>query len=354
MIKDLVIIEIASVLAGPSVGMFFSELGASVTKIENKLSGGDITRSWKLPNESKQNNNSAYFSSVNYHKTHLFFNLKDKTDYDKTICLIKSADILIVNFKKGDDLKLGLDYQSLKQINPKLIYASINGFGADSDRVAYDLILQAETGFMSMNGTRNSGPIKMPVALIDVLAGHQLKEGILLALINRSKTNNGSKVEVSLYDSAIASLANQASNYLMANHIAQPLGSLHPNIAPYGELFETKDKYTITFAIGSNKQFKSLLEGLKLTEIKSDIRFIDNISRVKNREVLQKLLKSNINQFTKLDLLNYCHSHFIPAAEIKNMKAVFENKQSQNLILEETVNGQLTKRVKTVAFKITS
>ncbi len=350
--EGLKVVEIASVLAGPAVGMFFSELGAEVIKIEHKLIGGDVTRSWKLPNESKESNVSAYFSSVNYKKKYEFRNFKDFTDLEYVVDLVKEADILITNFKKGDDFKFGLDYTSLKSLNPGLIYAAISGFGTDSDRVAYDLILQAETGYMSMNGTSDSGPVKMPVALIDVLAAHQLKEGILIALINRMKDGLGTKVDVSLYNAAVCSLANQASNWLMAQHIAQPIGSLHPNIAPYGELFLTKDKVQITFAIGSNKQFGALMEYLDLAQFITDKRFISNKDRVNNRTELKTLLEERISGLNAEDILDHAHLNYIPAAEIKNMKTVFEDKKSQQLILKETISGIPTSRVSTVAFKL--
>src|ERR1035437_2769189 len=178
--KDLKVVELAGVLAGPSVGLFFAELGAEVIKIENKKTGGDVTRSWKLPEEDKNSDVSAYFLSVNFLKKHLFLDLNAESDYKKCIAQIKNADIVIVNYKKGDDKKLKLDYATLKKINSKLIYASINGFSDTDERVAYDLILQAESGFMSVNGTPESGPLKMPVALIDIIAAHHLKEAILL------------------------------------------------------------------------------------------------------------------------------------------------------------------------------
>jgi crotonobetainyl-CoA:carnitine CoA-transferase CaiB-like acyl-CoA transferase len=237
-IKELTVIELSTVLAGPSVGMFFAELGAKVIKIEHPTIP-DVTRSWKLPYEQHDVPVSAYFSSVNYGKSYLTLNLLDTDDYSNFIELIKNADILLTNFKRGDDHKLGIETKKLQQLNKRLIIGKISGFGEESDRVAYDLILQAETGFMSMNGTTDSGPVKMPVALIDILAGHQLKEGILLALMDRQLTGKGSEVSVSLYDAAVCSLANQASNFLMTGHIAKRMGSLHPNIAPYGELFQT-------------------------------------------------------------------------------------------------------------------
>lgn len=349
-IKDLKIVELASVLAGPSVGMFFAELGATVIKIENKKTQGDVTRTWKLPTENSQSI-SAYFASINYGKKHLFLDLTNPHDFQNVMQLIQEADVLITNFKKGDDIKFKLDYQSLKAQHPSLIYGAITGFGSDSDRVAYDLILQAETGFMSMNGTPESGPVKMPVAMIDVLAAHQLKEGILIALLSRKK-HQGAFVSVSLFDAAIASLVNQASNYLMVGHIAQPIGSLHPNIAPYGEIFITKDAAKITFAIGSDKQFKLLMEHLGLEKVLENKAFFNNAARVKNRIELGAIMQEEISKYKSADLLNYCHTHFIPSGEIKDLRKVFESPLAKTQIIESTIENQPIKVVKSVAFKI--
>lgn len=349
----LKVIEIASVLAGPSVGLFFAELGATVIKVENKRTGGDVTRSWKLPSEDASSQTSAYFSSVNWNKKSLFMDLENTVDYENLLALLKTADILIVNFKKGDAKKFNLDYSSLQQQNPQLIYGEITGFGTESDRVAYDLILQAESGFMSMNGTPSSGPVKMPVALIDLLAGHQLKAGILTALYQRdTQLKKGAYVSVSLYEAAIASLANQATNWLMGHHIAQRIGSTHPNIAPYGELFTTKDNVTITFAIGSNKQFSQLCETLKISEIAKHPDFIQNTNRIANRKALAQHLQQAVKTFLSEDLLTELKLRFVPVAKIKNMKEVFESDAAQSLILEEEVNGRLTKRVKSVVFDL--
>src|ERR1700756_1614855 len=268
--KGLKVVELASVLAGPSVGLFFAELGAEVIKIENKKTGGDVTRSWKLPTEDKTSDMSAYFLAVNFLKKHLFLDVRNNEDYTKCITQIKKADIVIVNYKKGDDKKLKLDYATLKKINPTLIYAGIQGFSDKDERVAYDLILQAESGFMSMNGTTESGPLKMPVALIDIFSAHHVKEAVLMALLKRAKTNKGSFISVSLFDVAVSSLANQATNWLIANHLPQRTGSLHPNIAPYGEIFQTKDGHTVTFAIGSDAQFKKLCSILQVPDLSAD------------------------------------------------------------------------------------
>lgn len=352
MLSKLKVIELASVLAGPDVGMFFSEMGAEVIKIENKLVGGDVTRNWKSPPEDKSAKVSAYYSSVNWNKKSLFLNLKDKDDKQQVYDLIASADVVITNFKPGDDKKLEMDYHTLKTYNPTLIYGAINGYGSKSNRAAYDVVLQAETGFMFMNGTSSSGPIKMPVALIDVLAAHQLKEGLLLALLKKEQENKGSLVEVSLYDSAISSLKNQATNWLMNNLIPQPIGSLHPNIAPYGETFETIDNKLVVLAIGNNKHFKLLLKVLKADELFENELFENNQARVINRASLSKELALYFKKYTKANLLKNFIKNGVPAGAINNLEEVFEQESAQNLILEELIDGIDTKRVKTAVFKI--
>lgn len=350
-LRKLKVVELAGVLAGPSVGMFFAELGAEVLKVENKKNNGDVTRSWKLPSESKDNKVSAYFSSVNYKKRYLWADFNDAEDFQKVQNELSVADIVIANFKKGDAEKFKLDYKTLSAKNPKLIYGEISGFGEDSDRVAYDLILQAESGFMFMNGTPDSGPVKMPVALIDILAGHQLKEGILLALLERTQTQKGCRVHVSLFDSALASLANQASNYLMQNHIPQPIGSKHPNIAPYGEIFETADDVKITFAIGSDAQFAKLCEVLKVDLINHS-EFATNPDRVKNRVHLETLLKPEIKKFEAQKLIGELHKKHVPVAEIKSLDKVFQSSKAQLMLRSEIIDGIETIRVSGNAFKI--
>lgn len=352
MLKDLVVIELAGVLAGPDVGMFFAELGAKVIKIENKLTSGDVTRTWKLPTENQESKVSAYFSSVNWNKQYLFVDLKQQQEQIKIHELVKKADIIITNFKRGDDVKLKMDYKTLRKINPQLIYGAITGFGSNSDRIAFDVVLQAETGFMSMNGTKQSGALKMPVALIDVLAAHQLKQGLLLALLKKEKQQKGSFVEVSLFDAAISALKNQASNWLMNNYIPETTGSLHPNIAPYGEIFTTKDNKLIVLAIGSDGQFGKLLDLLGADRIKSSTKYKTNPLRVKNRELLAKELIPFFKQYNRKPLMDLLIENNIPAGAIKNLKEVFETDDAKQLINKESINGIKTKRVKTAVFKI--
>lgn len=351
MFKDLKIVELASVLAGPLVGTFFSELGAQVLKIENKTTGGDVTRNWRLPSENKEAI-SAYYAAANFNKKVLMLDLKQKEDYEIALEEIKTADIVIANFKSGDAEKLNLDYKSLKKHNENIVYGEITGYGADEKRAAFDVVLQAETGFMYMNGSPESGPIKMPVALIDILAAHQLKEGLLCALIKKLKSGQGSCVTVSLFDAAMSSLANQATNWLMAKHIPQPLGTMHPNIAPYGDMFLTKDKKWIVLAVGSNSQFKKLLEVLNLENIISDLRFIENNSRVQNRKALNIFLKAEIEQHNSDQLQKKFINLNIPAGIIKDMSEVFENPLTEKLILKEKIESTETVKLRTVIFEI--
>lgn len=350
MFSKLKIVDASTVLAGPSVGTFFAELGASVIKVENP-SVKDVTRSWKLPTEDPNSSISAYFSSINYGKTYVHLNLKDINGHTKFIELIRDADILISNFKNGDEAKLNIEDEFLHSINPKLIIGKINGFGENSDRVAYDLILQAESGFMSMNGTSESGPVKMPVALIDVLAAHQLKEGLLISLLERKETKIGRTVCVSLYDAAISSLVNQASNYLMNNHIPKRIGSLHPNIAPYGELFTTKNNDLITFAIGSDTHFKKLCEFLQVENLCESEKFKSNQSRVLNRQELFQILQKKIINLSTDEILFAMINDNVPVGKVKNLQEVFAEENVKNRILEENIDGKSTQRVSSIAFK---
>lgn len=347
----LKVLDLSTVLAGPSVGSFLAELGAEVLKIENP-NRQDITRFWKLPKEDKDAPISAYFSSINYKKNYLLLDLTDSDQRDILYEEVETADIILMNFKKGDQEKLKVTDKILQKINPESIIGKINGFGKDSNRLAYDLILQAETGMMSMNGTPESGPIKMPIALIDVLAAHHLREAILIELLLQSKSDNykGKVLNVSLYDAAVSSLVNQASNYLMAGHVPQRTGSLHPNIAPYGELFETADNKIITFAIGSNRQFKDLCEFLEVPELGAQEKFENVRHRVKNRTELFELLSPLIRIHKADFILNNMRILKVPCGEVKDLEAVFSTKEAKNLIREEVINGQNTKRVSGIAF----
>jgi crotonobetainyl-CoA:carnitine CoA-transferase CaiB-like acyl-CoA transferase len=350
MFSHLKVIDISTVLAGPSVATFFAELGAKVLKIENPKNQ-DVTRTWKLSSENENSSVSAYFSSVNYKKEYLNLDLKNENDYSIFIKNIEHADILISNFKKGDAEKFKITDEILFEMNPRLIHGKISGYGQDSDRVAYDLILQAESGFMSMNGTKESGPVKMPVALIDVLAAHHLKEAILIALLERFQSQRGKSVSVSLYDTAICSLVNQASNYLMEGKVAERIGSLHPNIAPYGEVFETSDKQFITFAIGSDKHFVKICHFLGLEYLPNEIEYSSNQKRVENRKKLFQILQEELRKIDSKSILAWTREYHVPCGKIRKLNEVFTDERIQKFILEEEIDGVLTKRMSSIAFE---
>lgn len=353
--KDLKVIELASVLAGPAVGMFFAELGAQVIKVENKKTGGDVTRNWRLPTESKDTPFAAYYACVNWGKENLFLDLSTNKDQVVLHELIKDADIVISNFNDRSATKIKCSYEQLKAINPKLIFAHLTAYGSDDKRPAFDVALQAETGFLFMNGELDGQPVKMPVALIDILAAHQLKEAILIALLHRYKTGKGSYVTTSLLESAIASLANQATNYLMVNHIPQRMGTLHPNIAPYGDIFYTKDEKAIILAVGTERQWNNLCQVLDLESLINDPLYKTNAERVKNRKALADLIRQPIRQLLRSDLITALNNKNVPVGCVNDMQEVFEMPKAQAMILEEDHgNGFVSKRVQTVSFEIAS
>lgn len=313
--SELRVIELASVLAGPSVGQFFAELGAEVIKIENPKTNGDVTRTWKGKDEQTEDV-SAYFSCVNWGKKSVILDITEDTQLEQLHELIKTADIVLTSYKPGDDQKLKVDYNTLKLINPKILYGQITGYGSLSDKVGYDAIIQAEVGFMHINGEPNSKPLKMPVALMDLLAGHQLKEALLVGYIQLLKTGQGGKFEVSLVEAGLASLANQATNYLVGGVEPSQKGSLHPNIAPYGETFETNDGKLIVLAIGNDKQFKALLDILELDN--ADL-YRTNADRVNNREVLAGTISKVISKRHSSKLMASFDEHNIPAGIINKV-----------------------------------
>ena len=350
--KGLKVIELASVLAGPSVGMFFAELGATVLKIENKTTKGDVTRKWKMPSEDPAATDSAYYHSINWGKEKLFLNLFDNKDYRIFTKHLEDADLVISNFKADSAKKLKLDYSTLQSINNKIIYANISAYCSDDNRPGFDVLMQAETGWLSMNGPANGNAVKLPVALMDVLTAHQLKEGILLALLHRERTGKGSEVEAALYDSGVASLVNQASNWLNAGHLPERMGSQHPNIAPYGDILLV-DGIEIILSTGTQGQFEKLLEVLDLSKLKEDTRFSKNADRLVNREALMEALTKAATKLKATEFLANCEQHGVPVAPIRNLKMVFDDPQTKKLLLHgEDEKGQPTRVVRSVAFKL--
>jgi crotonobetainyl-CoA:carnitine CoA-transferase CaiB-like acyl-CoA transferase len=346
----LKVVEIASVLAGPLVGSFFAELGAKVLKIENKNQGGDITRTWKLPIENSPDSASAYFASANYGKKSLFINLANPEDRAALEIEIGKADILITNLKKSSLLKYKLDHQTLSINHPALIFGWLTGYRSDHTKLAYDIVQQAECGFLSMMGEEGSSrPVRMPVAMIDIIASHQLQEAILVSMIQRAKTGKGSCIEVSLDESGISALANQASNYLNCAYVPGPMGTLHPNIAPYGEIFETGDNVKFVVAVAADHQFKAWMQILKLDDLADEPKFNNNARRVENRKELAGHISLKVRKQSAQVLFKKMNKSGIPFGCIRNLNEVLEDKAYTRMI---HTNPDGRKRVSSIAFHL--
>ena len=336
--KDLVVLELASVLAGPGVGQFFAELGARVIKVENLRTSGDVTRSWKTANE-KTDDRSAYFCSVNWGKQSIAIDLTSYRGKQIVLDLARRSDIVIASYKPGDGEKLGVDYRALSAVHPEIIYGQITGYGTSNQRVGYDAIIQAEAGFMSMNGEPGGKSLKIPVALMDVLAGHHLKEGLLLALLEKQTTGKGKLVEVSLIQAAVSSLANQATNFLVTGVVPAKKGSSHPNIAPYGDIFTTRDGREILLAVGTDRQFDQLVTVLNIKDIVKQFAFNDNVSRVRNRDDLNRVLQDAIGSWDSNELLSALEREKIPAGQIRDVREALQDPAVRETLLKD---GSLT------------
>jgi crotonobetainyl-CoA:carnitine CoA-transferase CaiB-like acyl-CoA transferase len=344
-LEGLRVIELASVLAGPAVGMFLAEMGAEVIKIEHFRMGGDVTRSWKLASESQEEDRSAYFSAVNWGKMSVGVDLSTEKGKALIYKLVEGADIVLASFKPGDAEKLGMDAGTLRGLQPRLIYADLTAYGPDDPRVGFDAIIQAESGFTYLNGETDGPAVKMPVALMDLLAAHQLKEGILLALLRRERTGEGMLVRTSLIGAGMASLANQATNWLVAGQVPSRMGSNHPNIAPYGRIYPTRDGKAIVPAVGNDRQFAGLCTCLGAPELANRVEFARNPDRVANRGALDKELEVLFLRHDRDELLNALHKAQVPAGALRDMQDVF----SQDWAKEALLKGESFTGVRSVA-----
>ena len=348
------VLELASVLAGPQVGQFFAELGAEVLKVESPA--GDVTRTWKTAAETSAASApadtavSAYFAASNWGKKSLMLDLTTAAGQATLHRLATQADVILASYKPGDAEKLHADYATLSQENPRLIYGHLTGYGPDSVRAGYDAVLQAEAGFMFLNaGGPGQPPQKMPVALVDLLAAHQLKEGLLTALFQREKTGRGTLVQVSLLDSALASLANQAATFLITGHDPQPLGSGHPSIVPYGTVYQAADGRQLVLAVGSDGQFRHLCAALEKPAWAADARFVTNVARVAHRAELEVLLTERIAAVDGDALLIKLVRRAVPAGAVRSVGEALRQPSAQPMLLP-AADG-LGAGLRTVAFR---
>ena len=355
-LAGLRVLELASVLAGPQVGQFLAELGAEVLKIEHPGTGGDVTRNWKTATEDATATTSAYFAAANWGKTSRGLDLTTAAGRAAFRALAARADIIIASYKPGDAEKLGVDYATARAENPGLIYAHLTGYGPGSGRAGYDAVLQAETGFMHLNAAVGADgtvgePQKMPVALIDLLAAHQLKEGILTALYRRARTGQGALVEVSLAQSALASLANQATTWLVAGVNPQPLGSGHPSIVPYGTVLTAADGTRLVLAVGSDRQFQALCAALDCPELAADARFATNAGRVQHRAALAPLLTAMVAAHDGPALLAELEKCHVPAGTVRDVAQALATPEAAILLLRDPTTGR-PGGVRTAVFRL--
>lgn len=351
LLQDLVVIEFANVLAGPATGMFLAEQGARVIKVENPATGGDPTRGWTLPGETAADGLSGYFTCTNWGKESILLDLGQPEGQAVAADLVARADIVLQSYKPGDEVRFGVDEPRLRALRPDLIYGAISAYGPDDSRPGFDAVIQAEAGFTFLNGDPDGAPTKMPVALMDLLAAHQLKEAILLALLRRERTGEGASIHVSLLQAGVAALANQATNWLMGGHIPQRMGSAHPNVVPYGTLYASADGDWLVLAIGTDRQFAALCRALEQPQWAEDARFVRNGDRVQHRDELNALLAAEFGRHDTAELNTRLRAERVPFGPVNDMAAVFEQPTAQACLLEaEAANGSRARAVRTATY----
>src|SRR4051812_10895773 len=286
---QLQILDFSRVLAGPLATMTLADLGAEVTKVERPGTGDD-TRSWGPPHDAE--GEATYFQAVNRNKRSVVLDLGDGGDLAEARRLALASDVVVENFRPGVMAKLGLDYESLAADSPGLIYCSITGFGGTgrgAELPGYDLLVQALGGLMSITGQPDGEPLKVGVALVDVIAGLYAAVGILAALEHRRESDEGQLVEVDLLSALLAGLVNQASAYTVAGVVPERMGNRHPSIAPY-ELLRCGEG-ELVLAVGNDRQFEDLCDVLQKPRFALEKRFATNSARVENRDELSHLLE---------------------------------------------------------------
>jgi len=338
-LEGVKVLELARILAGPWAGQSLADLGAEVIKVEAPQ--GDDTRKWGPPFVERGADVSAsYFHSCNRGKKSVTADFRTEEGQEKVRALARGADILIENFKVGGLARYGLDYDSLKAVNPGLIYCSITGFGQDGPyarRAGYDYIIQGMSGFMSITGDPGGQPQRAGVAVTDLFTGLYSVAGILAALHQRGRTGKGQHIDMALLDCAVAATANQAMNYLATGTPPGRTGNFHPNLAPY-QVFDCADGYII-IATGNDRQYQRLCAVLGCPELAEAPEYRSNAGRVTNRAALDVALTARTRGFSRLDLLATCEDQGIPAGPINDLAEVFDDPQVRARGLKVVLDG---------------
>ena len=326
------VLDLSRVLAGPWATQMLGDLGADIIKIE-KPGAGDDTRGWGPPwladGEGRETRESAYFLAANRNKRSVTIDMAKPEGQALIRRLAQTSDVLVENFKVGGLKRYGLDHESLAALNPRLVYCSITGFGQDgpeAGRAGYDFMIQGMSGLMSVTGSPETEPQKIGVALVDVLTGLHAAIAVLAALQQRQRTGRGQHVDLALFDVAMASLANQALNYLVGGTAPRRLGNAHPNIVPY-QAFETADGHLI-LAVGNDAQFARFCRIADLPEVAGDARFLANAGRVAHREALIPLVAAALKRQTTGEWLAMLDAAGIPAGPINTIAQAFAEPQA--------------------------
>jgi crotonobetainyl-CoA:carnitine CoA-transferase CaiB-like acyl-CoA transferase len=331
-LKGIKVVELARILAGPWTGQTLADLGADVIKVESP--DGDDTRGWGPPFVKDGDGNdrdAAYFHACNRGKRSITADFRTEEGQDLVRRLVAEADVLIENFKVGGLAKYGLDYDSLKTVNPKLIYCSITGFGQDgpyAHRAGYDFMIQGMGGIMDLTGEPDGAPQKIGVAFADIFTGLYGVIGVLAALRRRDQTGEGDWVDMALLDAQVGVLANQALNYFVSGKSPKRLGNAHPNIVPY-QVFPARDGHLI-IAVGNDGQFRRLCAVLGLPHLADEPRYATNAARVAARSDLVPILAVETATRTRDDLLAALEGEGVPAGPINSVEDVFNDAQVQH------------------------
>lgn len=327
------VVDLTRILAGPYCTQALADAGADVVKIEEPGKGDD-TRGWGPPFVRGE---SVYYLAVNRGKRGVTLNLKHPQGRQLLWRLLASADVLVENFRPGALDRLGFSWQEVSLRHPRIVYASISGYGADGPwggRPGYDAVLQGEGGLMSLTGAADGPPFKVGASLVDVLAGMTAFQGILLALLRRERTGAGAHVDVSLLESLLPTLTYQASGYLLAGQQPGRLGNRHPNLAPY-EAFEAADGHVIV-GVGSESLWRSFCGVIGVPELASDPRFATNAQRVTNYAALRASLAPLLHARPVDQWLSTFEAAGIPCGRVRSVPEALEGPQvaARGLLLE--------------------
>ncbi len=329
-LQGLKVLELARILAGPWIGQQLADLGADVVKVERPGSGDD-TRGWGppfVPAADGGDLSAAYFHACNRGKRSIAVDFETEEGRAIIRRLAAEADVLIENFKVGGLKKYGLDHESLKAVNPRLIYCSVTGFGQDGpyrERAGYDFMIQGMGGIMDLTGAPDGEPQKIGVAFADIFTGLYSTIGILAALRRRDMTGEGGHVDMALLDVQVGVLANQAMNYLVSGKAPRRLGNAHPNIVPY-QVFEVADGHVIV-AVGNDGQFRRFCTVIGMPALGEQSEYATNKARVENRGALVAILSGALRRLKRDELLTRLEAEGVPAGPINSVADVFADPQ---------------------------